>query len=228
MRSPWVKSRNRDEERELKREAVLRTAARLFSEQGFHATSLDEVAEQLQVTKPTLYYYVKSKDEILFECVRIGLEMVTDSLARATASGGSAVDQLVECMRAYGRVVTMDYGRCVIRVGEDPLPPDSRRKLRALKARIDRVFRDLVSQGVAEGSLAPCDPKLTAFTLAGALSWIGRWYQPHGALAPEEVIEPCIRTLLAGLLRRTEEAVPCRPAVPARPDARRSRRRSVT
>jgi AcrR family transcriptional regulator len=216
MASPWAKTRNRHQEREDKREAVLRMAARLFNEKGFHATSLDEVAERLQVTKPTLYYYVRSKDEILFECVRTGLEMVRQSLEATEASGGSALDKLVMCLRAYARVVTMDYGMCVIRVGEDPLPPDSRRKLRSLKSKIDRVFRGLVAQGVAEGSLAPCDPKLAAFTLAGAISWIGRWYQADGPLSADEVADQCIAVLLNGMLRRNDAPATVSPApVPA-------------
>lgn len=217
--SPWVRARSRNEEREVKREAVLRTAAQLFNEKGFHATSLDEVAERLHVTKPTLYYYVKNKDEILFECVRSGLEMVTQALAEVEASGGSALDKLLMCMRAYARVVTMDFGMCVIRVGEDPLPPASRRKLRRLKAEIDGVFRRLVEQGIAEGSIAPCDPKLAAFTLAGAISWIGRWYRPDGALSAQAVTEQCIAVLMQGLLHR-----PAGDAVPAPPSKRRRSR----
>src|SRR5690606_28889463 len=224
--SPWPSLRDRQRERALKREAVLRTAARIFNEKGFHATSLDEVAERLNVTKPTLYYYVDSKDEILFECVRTGLEMVRAGIDEVARTGGSAADKLVACMRAYARVVTMDFGACVIRVGEDPLPPESRRKLRRLKAEIDREFRSLIASGVEDGSLAPCDPRIAAFTIAGALSWIGRWYRPDGPLGADEAIERCIEVLAGGILagpaRRTR-AAPAASASPAR-NGRASRR----
>ena len=211
--------RDRQRERALKREAVLRTAARMFNEKGFHATSLDEVAERLNVTKPTLYYYVSSKDEILFECVRTGLEMVRAGIDEVARSGGTAADRLLACMRAYGRVVTMDFGACVIRVGEDPLPPHSRRELRRLKAEIDHEFRNLIASGVEDGSLAPCDPKVAAFAIAGALSWIGRWYRPDGPLDADEAIERCIAVLARGIVaapsrrprvRRTPAATPAR------------------
>ncbi len=200
--SPWRKTRDRDQERKAKREAVLRMAARMFNEKGFHATSLGEVAQRLHVTKPTLYYYVKNKDEILFECVRIGLEMMQAAIAETGASGGRAVDKLVAAARKYVEIVTMDFGMCLIRVGEDPLPPESRRKLRRLKAHIDREFRGLIEQGVAEGSLAPCDPKIAAFTLAGALSWIGRWYRPDGPMPPEDIARQAIGVLMNGLAAR--------------------------
>lgn len=189
----------RAEQHALKRDAVLRTAARMFNERGFHATSLDDVAERLQVTKPTLYYYVRSKDEILFECVRTGLQMLQDAIAQSAEGGGSALDKLMAAMRQYVRIVTADFGMCVIRVGEDPLPADSRRELRRVKASLDLEFRELIRQGIAEGSIVPCDPKLAAFAMAGALSWIGRWYLPDGPLTPEQIADQCISLLTRGL-----------------------------
>lgn len=204
--SPWTQPRDREREREVKREAVLRAAAQLFNEKGYHATSLDEVAERLHVTKPTLYYYVRNKEAILFECVRTGLEMMREAIEAAGASGGSAMDKLVSAMRAYARVVTMEFGMCIIRVGEEPLPPESRRELRRLKGVIDHEFRRLIQQGMAEGSIAPCDPKIAAFALAGALSWIARWYQPRGALDPDEIAAQCIRLIVDGLAPRSAGA----------------------
>lgn len=174
-------------------------AAQVFNEKGYLATTLDEVAERLNVTKPTLYYYVKSKDEILYECVHIGLTMLQDSIREVDALGGSALDKLVAAMRKYVEIVTMDFGMCVIRVGEDPLPPDSQRKLRRMKAAIDREFRELIRLGINEGSIAPCDPKVAAFTMAGALSWVGRWYRPGGPLTPEQIADQCIALLANGL-----------------------------
>jgi AcrR family transcriptional regulator len=197
--SPWAPSAEREQVRIDKREAVLRMAAQVFNEKGYLAATLDEVAERLHVTKPTLYYYVKNKDEILYECVRIGLTMLQDAITEVGASGGTALDKLVAAMHKYTEIVTMDFGMCLIRVGEDPLPPESQRKLRRIKAAIDLEFRELIRQGIVEGTIAPCDPKLAAFTLAGALSWIGRWYRPEGAWTPEDIARQCIALLSNGL-----------------------------
>ena len=197
--SPWVAASDRAQARASKRDAVLRTAARMFNEKGFHATSLDEVAERLHITKPTLYYYVKNKDDILFACVNIGMQMLQDAVNEEHGRGGSALDKLTAAMRRYVEIVTADFGMCVIRVGEDPLPPDSRRKLRRFKAALDAQFRELIRLGIAEGSIRDCDPKIAAFTLAGALSWIGRWYHPEGELGPDEIADQCIALLTGGL-----------------------------
>jgi AcrR family transcriptional regulator len=204
--SPWKNTGEIETARAVKRDAVLRTAARMFNENGFHATSLDEVAERLHITKPTLYYYVRNKDDILFQCVSRGLAMLQDAIRAIGQSGGSAQDKLLGAMRKYAEIVTMDFGMCVIRVGEDALPAESRVKLRRMKADIDREFRELIRQGIAEGSMVPCDVKMAAFTIAGALSWIGRWYSPDGPLGREEVIEKTIALLAFGLCNRQEHA----------------------
>lgn len=189
----------RAEQRAQKREAVLRTAAQLFNEKGYAASTLDEVAERLGVSKPTVYYYVDSKDAILFECVRTGLGLLEEAVAEVERTGGRAIDKLEAAMRQYIAIVTMDFGMCVIRVGEEPLAPAQRRELRRIKAGLDRVFRELIRQGIAEGSIVDCDPKIAAFTIAGAMSWIGRWYRPGGALAPEAIAGQTIALLLRAL-----------------------------
>lgn len=192
----------REQSRMAKRQAVLSTAAQLFNERGFHATSLDDIAARLGVSKPTLYYYVKSKDQILLECVRQGLEMTLEGIEVSRQAGGTALDQLEACMRVYARIVTMDFGMCLIRVGDEQLPPESRKALRRMKAQIDLAFRRLVEAGVQQGLLAPCDPKMTAFMIGGALSWIGKWYDSGGAYSPDEIAEQAVRTLLQGVLLR--------------------------
>lgn len=202
--SPWATAPAREQQRETKRQAVLQAATQLFNERGFHATSLDDIAARLNVSKPTLYYYVKNKDEILLSCVRQGLDMMLAHIEASRRAGGKAMDQLLACMRVYAHIVMQDFGMCLIRVGDEQLPPDSRRELRRLKAEIDHEFRRLVAAGVADGAIAPCDPKMTAFVIAGALSWIARWYQPGGQCTPEEVAEQCIATLCRGLLQRPE------------------------
>ena len=204
--SPWAPVSHRERQREAKRNAVLQAAAQLFNERGFHATSLDDIAARLNVTKPTLYYYVKNKDEILLQCVSKGLTMMLEGIDASRAAGGKAIDQLMTCMQVYARIVTMDFGMCLIRVGDEQVPPESRKELRRLKSAIDQEFRRLVAEGVAEGSIQPCDPKITAFVIAGALSWIGRWYQPVGEYTAEQVAQQCIATLCDGVLRRPADS----------------------
>ncbi len=73
----------------MKREAVIRAAARAFNERGYHNTSLDDIAAALDVTKPTIYYYVANKEQLLFECFLAGLEQIRAAF-RASRRAGRA------------------------------------------------------------------------------------------------------------------------------------------
>jgi AcrR family transcriptional regulator len=198
-RSPWRTPEQRAEEREAKRDAVLRTAARLFNERGFSAASLDEVAARLNVTKPIIYRHFANKDQILFECVRMALGQILEAAADAKSGPGKARDRLMALMKRYAVIMTEDFGMCVVRTGDHELSEASRAEFRKLKRKIDRVVRALIQEGVEDGSVARCDVKMTAFAIAGALNWIAKWYSPDGARSAEEVAGSMVG-LLEGLL----------------------------
>ena len=200
--SPWKSKQDRRQGRSIKKDAVLLAAARLFNERGFAGTSLDDIAQSLNVTKPTLYYYIENKEQVLFECVKRGLEVLREGIHAASQQGLQARECLRMAMENYAGVVTSDFGLCVIRVGEDPLSEAKRQEMRALKREIDAEFHHLIEQGMDEGWIAQGDSKIASFTVVGALSGIGRWYRPgvHGARSLQEAVQHCIDMLMHGAL----------------------------
>lgn len=203
QRSPWKTAEERAHERkqlrELKREAVLLAAAQEFNARGYHNTTLDEIAKRLNVTKPTIYYYVTNKDEILTEIFRAGCGALADAADDVDASDLSGLDKLAEFMRRYAVLMTTDFVKNVALLEDTCLGPEMRAEIREIKSAIDRRFRDFVEEGIEDGAIAKCDPKMAAFTIAGALNGIARWYQPGGPLDPTEVAETTIRLLVEGL-----------------------------
>ena len=201
--SPWKKAeeraREREQERELKREAVVLAAAQVFNERGYHHTTLDAVAEKLNVTKPTIYYYVSNKEEILCECFRTGCGVLIDAADEVEQSDLSGIDKLAAFMRRYAELVTTDFVMNVVRLDLYGLEPETKAEIGKLKSAVDRRFRNYLEEGIQNGTIADCDPKLTAFALAGALNWIGRWYQPDGPLQPSEIAEAIVNRLVEGL-----------------------------
>ncbi|MBF9033760.1 TetR family transcriptional regulator [Rhodobacterales bacterium HKCCE2091] len=197
--TPWRSAEDRDAERQSKREAVLTTAVRFFNARGFHATNLDDVARRLKVTKPTIYHYFSSKEEILFECVRRGLAAIRDVAETAQAAGGRGADRLEALMREYALVMTRDFGMCVSRTPDAQLGPESRRKFRALKRDIHAILQGVIADGMADGSLRPGNPLLAANTVAGALNWVAIWYDPKGRMSPEDIADGMVATLMSGL-----------------------------
>lgn len=197
--------------RAVKREAVLAVAAEMFAEKGFRATSLDEVAARLGVTKPTLYRYVSSKDEILFDCAKRGLKMIHDAAEAGAGEGRSGRDRLEVMMRRYALAMTQDYCRCVTRTSDTELSEESRKEFRRLKREIDEALRAVVREGMEDGSLRKGDVRLTTFALTGALNWIGRWFEPGREMTPETVAEGVVGTLLAGLAPETPPPAAAKP-----------------
>ncbi|ENZ79563.1 MULTISPECIES: TetR/AcrR family transcriptional regulator [Caulobacter] len=197
--SPFRSASERAADRERKREAVLLAAVKAFNQHGFHAASLDEVATSLGVSKPTIYHYLGNKDQVLLECVTRGLEQLRAAARRNAKGPGSGRDRLVAFLRHYAEIIMDDFGRCVIRTAEEALSPDSAAKFRTLKGEVDKAMRDLIEQGVADGSIVAPDVRLTAFTLAGALNWLARWHQPDGEISAGEIARDMVQILMRGV-----------------------------
>jgi AcrR family transcriptional regulator len=200
--SPWMPFETRRRARDEKREAVLRMAMHLFFKQGYHRTTLDEVAERLNITKPALYNYFRSKDAILFEGWSQGRELIDECVVEIEAGGGSGLLRLRRLVHAYAKITTSPYGATLAWFQPHDLPDKNRKIVRDAKKRIDLVFRRFIIEGMADGSIGPCDPKLTVFVIAGSLNWIAQWYKPEGAFSPEEIADEFTARLTDGLARK--------------------------
>lgn len=201
--SPFRNQDERKADREEKREAVLRAAVRMFNAQGFHATSLDDVAASLGISKPTIYHYLGNKDQVLLECVTRGVVQMSEAAQEARAQPGSGLDRLRYFLVGYSRITMDDFGRCVIRTAEEALTTASATRFRALKREIDGAMRGLLTEGMADGSITPLDVKIAAFTLAGALNWPARWHRADGELSAENLAEQMVDILLQGMAPRS-------------------------
>lgn len=204
MASPFRTAAERVRDREEKREAVLRAAVRMFNARGFHATSLDDVAASLGISKPTIYHYLGNKEQVLIECVTRGLEMLCAAAEEARAGRGDGLARLRFFLCRYAQVIMDDFGNCVVRTGEECLSPEGAILFRSRKRDIDLAMRALIEDAVADGSIGPVDVKLAAFTLAGALNWSARWRDPDGPMTPDMIAHGQVDILIAGLAPRDQ------------------------
>jgi len=189
----------KEEQFKLKKEALLRTAAQAFNEDGFHKTSLNNLAKRLNVTKPTLYYYVKDKDDILFEIQHkalVDMHKVLEELSRSSENG---IGKLNYIMERYAEVITDDYGRCLVLIGMGALKPQSREKLMQVRRTLNKEVHRLIALGIEDGSIKPCDIKLTTNALFGAFNWISHWYQDGSAQSPTEVAHYYLKLFANGM-----------------------------
>jgi AcrR family transcriptional regulator len=190
---------DRAEEAQRKRKAVIAEAARAFGHRGFHNVSLDEVAIALNVSKPTLYNYVKSKHELLYECYNLALDFGDEVMRDVTTLDGSGLDKLRTFITRYIRMLTEQLGPAAVFYEFYSMRPNDREKIQRRRRGFDKIFRNLVSEGIADGSIAPCDPKLAVFWFMGSISGIPRWFDPEGELSGEDIANAFVAFMTNGL-----------------------------
>jgi AcrR family transcriptional regulator len=175
---------DRSEQHRLKRQVVIETAARTFNQRGFYKTTLADIAEELHIAKPTIYHYFKNKDEILFECHRIGIEQIT---GEPLPEGVNGAEQLGEFIERYVRMVVSDFGTCLVLTGTTALEPQNRDIVRKGRKEIDNMLRDVIARGIGDKSIVACDPKTTASFIFGQMNWIPYWYHSDGEISVDEL-----------------------------------------
>ena len=191
---------NRKRKPELKREAVLLTAAHLFLQKGYRRTSMEGIADRLEITKPALYHYFSSKEDILVGCYSHGIANILARLDHADKASGTGLERTREFLHEWIDVITtLEFGQCVVTLDDNELTPAARREVRKLKRRMDRTLRERISDGVADGTIKPCDVRLVAFAFGGAINSIGTWYNPEGKLSHAEFASAYTDILIDGI-----------------------------
>lgn len=197
LNSPWLPAGEREKAREQKTEAVQDMALSMFIEQGYHHVTMVEVARRLNVTKPALYNYFKSKEDLLYSCWMSGYERLMKRISDEVGFGKDSLASLQALIRIYAVTMTTSYGKSLVLFDARDMDEQNRRVIRDGKRELDTIFRALISQGVADGSIAKTDVKMTAFAIAGALNWIGHWYKPEGPMSPEQIGDDFAKRLTA-------------------------------
>lgn len=188
MSNAWgFQKPSREELREQKRAAVIQEAARAFRQKGFRATSMEDIATTLGVTKGALYRYVQDKHEVLFECFKNAQSMSDAALGAAQSHQGSGLAKLQVFLRGFIESFVAQGIAGTIMSDLDELKPEHRLDVIRGRDRIDHGLRQLIVEGIADGSVRSCQPKLAVFGLMGAVNWIPTWYSPEGEFKPAEI-----------------------------------------
>jgi AcrR family transcriptional regulator len=173
-----------------KRERILETATRLFYENGYRATSMESIADELSATKPFIYYHFRNKYDILEEIALRVIRMATDALQRAVDAGGDPVAVVSNMVRNYARLV-LDEQRiiAVFWREESNFTEETRRKILEEQRRFHATFADVLSKGQAAGLFTLEDLQLTSLSIANLLTFTYTWYRPQGEVSPGQLCE---------------------------------------
>jgi TetR/AcrR family transcriptional regulator len=190
---------DREEQQELKRKAIIREAAQIFSRRGWHGATLDDVAVRLGVTKAALYRYVRNKNDLLFACHEEAMEIADRALSEGERNGRTGLEKIRIGMRAYLSEMIGELGVPALILEENSLQGDEAEQIYGLRDAFETRLRNLISMGIDDGSIVPMDPKLGAFMLLGAVHWVTKWYRPGGDWTADEVSDALIELATRGL-----------------------------
>jgi AcrR family transcriptional regulator len=189
------------EKRERRRGEILHAALRAFRDQGYHATTLEDIADALGVRKAGLYYYFPDKESILYACHRESLAEL-DRILEGAKRLRTPTERLAHVIRAHVQVMTDTLEGSPLAFEVTALSPERQKEVIAGRDRYERALRRMVRDGVASGEFRELNPKTAVFAILGAINWIARWYRPEGALRPEELGDDFADQLLRGLTCR--------------------------
>jgi TetR/AcrR family transcriptional regulator, cholesterol catabolism regulator len=194
------------------KQEILRTAARLFQQRGYDATSMNDVAAALKLSKGGLYHHFQSKDEILYEIMNHAMEITQDRVLAPLGSIADPDERLRTLIRLHIEVVLSPRDReiTVMLHENHPLPPSLRKRINARKKEYIHFVEKLIAEvqdkahkrGRENGG-SPAKPRVTpraaAFALLGMINWIYQWYKPEGELQAHNLIPQFTDLIFAGI-----------------------------
>ena len=183
------------------RDQILRTAADLFRERGYRASTLDDIAKRLGMSKTSLYGYFRAKEEMLAAISRETIESFTRELSLVLRSSLPPEDKLRRVVRQHVRFVIANRSFLTVFFSEEAnLPARFARQLAARKNRYDKGVEAIVVEGIRRGAFREVSPRLAVFGLLGMLNWLYKWYNPSGRWGAEEISAAFLTLIEGGLL----------------------------
>ena len=179
-------------------EELLDVSARMFAQHGYAATSLQQIADELGILKGSIYYYIKSKGDLLYEVIRSVYWDGFERFQRYSQEAGTGLELLARAIEGHAVFLVEHLTATTVYLHEfERLEPAQREQLTEYDYR--QLVSDLIRRGQADGSVrGDVDPAIAALAVLGAVNWIYRWYRP-GLRTPEEIGGEFAKIFVSGL-----------------------------
>jgi AcrR family transcriptional regulator len=187
----------------MTRDEILEAAAQIFSQKGFHAASMQDIAHAVNLKKASLYHHVNNKQEMLVAILDQALDLLIERMTEVMARPLSPDEKLRQAMVSYLQAMLEHRELAsVLLLEHRSLEPAMHARHIPRRDRFERLWRDLIQEGMDQGSFCWIDPDLAARALLGVMNWTITWYRPDGTLSPEAIAIQFADLFLNGLLTR--------------------------
>ena len=185
-----------------KDEEIFTEAVRIFREKGYHATSVQDIADAVGLQKGSLYHYISSKEELLFKIFERSTGALTQELETIVASNDSPTEQLDRAIQAHLTALCEHLDIYSVYLTERRvLSGRTHSRVRSEGERHARLLEHIIQQGIAAKDFRAVDSKMTAHAILGMCNWLYQWYSPAGRLKPNEIAKLFSDLVVEGLAR---------------------------
>ncbi|HSB66782.1 MAG TPA: TetR/AcrR family transcriptional regulator [Anaerolineales bacterium] len=186
----------------MTREGILEAAARIFSEKGFHATSMQDIADAVHLQKASLYHHFSSKHEILVDILDQALDLINTRLENVRSLYLTPDEKLRLAMVSYMQTIAENQNLAAVLLLElRALDPELKIRQASRREKFESLWKDLIIEGKQQGIFNDVDPSLTGRAILGVMNWMVTWYRRDGPRSAKEIAEEFADLLLDGLLR---------------------------
>lgn len=193
------KNHPKAQETESRKEKILKAAMELFAEKGYHGTILDEVAKKAGITKAALYYYFRSKEQIISTIMNMGVARMNKVIGLGTSTL-SPKEKLHKFIRYHVEFSADSTELSKITFEQlHALPKRTRDAFRRRQKKVDRTLQNILQEGIDDGSFTLDDVKIASYAILGLCIWTYQWYSPDGRLSQEKISEIFINLLERGI-----------------------------
>jgi len=180
---------------------VVRAALRIFAAKGYRAATIDDITQELGFTRAALYYYTKSKYELLTRVVSAPVEFLLAEVERVRQLDVGPADALDEIVRGHVRLLIEHREWFMVMIREQiELAPAEAVELQENNRRYREALTELVRRGEESGVFATRSASVVSLAIAGMINWMLQWYQEDGQLSGEEIADVFVELVLGGLL----------------------------
>jgi AcrR family transcriptional regulator len=183
---------------------ILERAARIICQQGFEATSMQEIAVACGLTKAGLYHHIKTKDALLLAIMNYGMDLFEEVVLDRVSGIADPLERLRQTMARNVELVTQDSSKEVTIILHEhlTLTGAAQLEINARKKRYVSFLEESFREAIARGQIRPVEPTLAAFSLLGVVLWTYKWYRADGRISPAQLSGGMIDLFFAGLLPR--------------------------
>jgi AcrR family transcriptional regulator len=191
----------------MNKEQILEVAAQIIRQKGFHATSMQDIADGVSLQKASLYHHVASKQEILLELLDQALDLITDSVTQVMQQDISPQEKIRQACRVYlSTLANRSDVVSVLLLEHRSLEPKYRAKHIPRRDRFEKLWRVIIQEGIKAGVFCDTDDiPLAARILLGNLNWVITWYKPTGPLTTDQIADHISSLFMNGLLCRPKQ-----------------------